>query len=198
MGFFTITTGNFTTTKENKRVTRGIYPISRKPIDCGRFLTYTGIGMASTSWVSLLSAMVFIVPMSILVVLDESTCPGKHGNAYPEYMNKAPRCLGIPTSRRNEYYVHSQTQETETMKTFSFRRRCSPRRPQGSRTPTWSSMRDWDTTPLSASGSMKISWLFLSRGLKRSARSCAARAGIQRALNSQEPACQGDEVHHRR
>lgn len=102
MGRFTITTVNFTTTKKNKPVTKGIYRISRMPMDRGPFLTYTGIGMASTSWVSLLSAMVFLVPMSILVVLDESTCPRKHRNAYPEYMNKAPRWLGMPRSRKNE------------------------------------------------------------------------------------------------
>ena len=86
----------------DKPITRGVYSISRNPMDFGNFLAIIGIGIACASWIFLLLAIVIITLMNMLVVNEERFCLKKYGNAYQEYMERTPRWIGIPRSRKSE------------------------------------------------------------------------------------------------
>ena len=91
---------NFATTPSDKPVTKGVYRISRHPMYFFGFLIYGGIGIASASWLYLLLAAAYIVLNNISVRVEERVCLKKYGDAYREYMNRTPRWIGIPRSRK--------------------------------------------------------------------------------------------------
>jgi len=99
MVFGVITAHNFATTPKEKPVTKGVYRISRHPMYFFGFLTYSGIGIASASWLYLLLAAAYIVLGNISVRVEERVCLKKYGDAYREYMDRTPRWIGIPKSR---------------------------------------------------------------------------------------------------
>jgi len=86
----------------DKPLTRGIYRISRHPMDFGNFLVMTGVGIACISWVFLLLGIVGITLMNMSAVNEENFCLKKFGNAYKEYMERTPRWIGIPKSEKKE------------------------------------------------------------------------------------------------
>jgi len=96
----TIAVLNFFTTPVDKPVTKGVYRFSRNPMYFGMFLIFGGTGIACVSWVFLLLTAVFIILFHIGVVSEERSCLQKYGNAYREYMNRTPRWIGIPKSRK--------------------------------------------------------------------------------------------------
>lgn len=100
MIFLTMATLNFATTPLDKPVTKGVYRISRHPMDFGGFLIYISTGIACTSWIFLLLAIVFIILMNTLVIPEERWCLEKYGNAYQEYMDRTPKWIGIPKSEK--------------------------------------------------------------------------------------------------
>jgi protein-S-isoprenylcysteine O-methyltransferase Ste14 len=86
----------------DKPITRGIYRISRHPMDFGNFVVIIGVGISCISWIVLLFGIVIITLMNMKVVSEEHFCLKKFGNAYREYMNRTPRWIGIPKSQKNE------------------------------------------------------------------------------------------------
>ena len=101
--FVTMAMLSFSTTPLDKPVTKGIYHISRHPMDFGFFLALIGMGIASASWVLLLCAIVFIILQGrILEKAEERMCLGKYGDTYREYMSRTPRWLGTPRTGGNE------------------------------------------------------------------------------------------------
>jgi len=94
--------GGWATNPLDKTITRGVYSISRNPMDFGNFLAIIGIGIACASWIFLLLAIVIITLMNMLVVNEERFCLEKFGNAYREYMNRTPRWIGIPKSKKGD------------------------------------------------------------------------------------------------
>ncbi len=84
----------------DKPITTGIYSISRHPMDFGNFVVILGTGIACTSWVFLLLALVIIILGNIVISTEERFCLEKFGDAYREYMNKTPRWIGIPKSKK--------------------------------------------------------------------------------------------------
>lgn len=99
MIFFTLATLIFTASPKGEVVTKGVYRISRNPMDFGWSLVFIGTGLACASWVFVLCAVVFMVIMQRLVVFEEAMCLGEFGRAYREYMDRTPRWIGIPKSR---------------------------------------------------------------------------------------------------
>jgi protein-S-isoprenylcysteine O-methyltransferase Ste14 len=91
---------NFATAPANTLLTEGVYSISRHPMYLGAFLTFIGVNMACTSWIFLLAPMIFITVGNVFVVSEERFCLKKYGDAYREYMNRTPRWIGIPKSRK--------------------------------------------------------------------------------------------------
>jgi protein-S-isoprenylcysteine O-methyltransferase Ste14 len=99
--FLVLAIRTFTATPVNKPNTTGIYRISRHPWYIGMFSIYFGTGIASASWVYLLLALIWLVPIRNLhMIVEENECYERFGNAYREYMNKTPRWIGIPKSNK--------------------------------------------------------------------------------------------------
>jgi len=87
-------------TPMDRPATEGIYRISRNPIYLGCFLIYVGIGVACASWLFLLLTAIWIVLYDILIAPEERWCLEKYGGAYKEYMNRTPRWIGTPKTRK--------------------------------------------------------------------------------------------------
>ena len=91
---------SFATTPMGKPVTKWVYHISRNPMDFGWIWTYVGIGIACSSWLYLLFAVMAITLMDFFFTnTEERFCLEKYGDAYQEYMDKTPKWIGIPKSR---------------------------------------------------------------------------------------------------
>ncbi|MFC1929218.1 methyltransferase family protein, partial [Chloroflexota bacterium] len=63
----------------------------------GFFLVLIGMGIASTSWIILLCAILFLILQGmILEKAEERMCLEKFGKAYLDYINRTPRWVGVP------------------------------------------------------------------------------------------------------
>ena len=94
---FTIVAGiSFVNAPLDRPATKGLYRISRNPIYLGTNLIFTGIGIASASWLILLMIAISIVLQDILIGAEERWCLEKYGDAYREYMKRTPKWIGIP------------------------------------------------------------------------------------------------------
>jgi len=89
-------------TPAGEPVTRGIYRYSRHPMYVMEVFLFMGVSIISASWVFLLLTIILVVgvtrPYSIKI--EEAQCIGHYGAAYLEYMNRTPRWLGIPKSKK--------------------------------------------------------------------------------------------------
>ena len=87
----------------DKPVTTGVYRITRNPEYFSVFLQYLGIGISCLSWVFILCAVVWIISFHIQAVQsEEHSLIERYGDAYKEYMNRTPRWIGIPKSKKND------------------------------------------------------------------------------------------------
>ena len=84
-----------------KPFTEGMYRYSRHPLSVSMFLVFLGIGVASASWLYLLSLAILMVVTHFMVAIEERSCLEKFGDTYREYMNRTPRWIGIPKSEKN-------------------------------------------------------------------------------------------------
>ena len=91
---------NIATTPIDELVTKGVYGISRNPIYFSTFLMYVGTGIASASWIFLLCGVAWITIWHIAVKAEERFLLEKYGNIYREYMDRTPRWIGIPKSKK--------------------------------------------------------------------------------------------------
>ena len=90
------TSVNFAATPIDEAITRGLYRYLRHPLYLAMLLVFTGIGIASVSWVLLLFVVIFFILINIEANSEERFCLEKYGDVYREYMNKTPRWIGIP------------------------------------------------------------------------------------------------------
>jgi protein-S-isoprenylcysteine O-methyltransferase Ste14 len=77
----------------------GMYRWSRHPGYLSICLTFTGVGIASASWVFLLLTAVLSLLLRSQAIMEERGCLAVYGNEYQEYMDRTPRWLGIPRAR---------------------------------------------------------------------------------------------------
>ncbi len=63
-------------------------------------LIFIGTGIASASWLFLLLSIILIITHFYNAIPEERECLEAYGNAYREYMNRTPRWVGIPKSRK--------------------------------------------------------------------------------------------------
>jgi protein-S-isoprenylcysteine O-methyltransferase Ste14 len=93
---------SFATAPLDKPITTGMYRITRNPEYFSVFLQYLGIGISGLSWVFILCAVAWIISFHIQVVQsEEPSLIKKYGDAYKEYMNRTPRWIGIPKSKKS-------------------------------------------------------------------------------------------------
>ena len=100
IGFFSVI--YFTSTPLDELVTTGTYKISRNPVCLAGFFLDLGIGLACSSWVFILYAIVDLVLMNTMLQAEERFLLKKYGEEYREYMNRTPKWVGIPKSRKND------------------------------------------------------------------------------------------------
>ena len=91
---------NLATASVDKPVTKGVYRISRNPMYIGDFLTFFSIAIVSLSWIFLLVVIISVINNYIAVISEERECLVKYGDEYREYMNRIPRWIGKPKSRK--------------------------------------------------------------------------------------------------
>jgi len=91
-------------TPAGEPVTRGIYRYSRHPMYVTGVLLFLGVSIMSASWVFLLLTIIFGVGVTrpYFVKVEEAQCLGHYGAVYREYMNRTPRWIGIPKSRKSD------------------------------------------------------------------------------------------------
>jgi protein-S-isoprenylcysteine O-methyltransferase Ste14 len=93
---FLVAIGNIATTPLGEPFVKGLYRYSRHPMVFFSFFTFIGVGIATASWLFLLLSTMVIILFAIYVIAEERGCCERYGDTYREYINRAPRWLGIP------------------------------------------------------------------------------------------------------
>ena len=89
---YTLALASFASTPLNEPVVKGLYRISRHPIYMtSSFLAWIGVGLATASWIIILTTTVGTLLMHNSVLAEERLCLAKYGEAYRKYMQKVPR-----------------------------------------------------------------------------------------------------------
>ena len=91
---------NFALVPLDKPATKGVYTISRNPMYFSMILIFIGISLACASWLFLLLTIIWLILADRGVVAEERLCLETYGDSYREYMNRTPRWIGIPTSKK--------------------------------------------------------------------------------------------------
>ena len=89
---------NFATTPHNQPVTKGMYRISRNPIQILAIIMLIGIGLATVSWIIMVASLLLAIISYPTFLVQEHSCLEMYGCAYVEYMNRTPRWIGVPKS----------------------------------------------------------------------------------------------------
>ena len=76
--------------------TKGAYGCSRYPFYLSHILALIGIGIATASWIILLTSIIFLILVNIIVNSEERYCKEKYGDIYKEYIKRTPGWIGIP------------------------------------------------------------------------------------------------------
>jgi len=92
---------NWSNTPPNEPIIEGFYRCSRHPMYVTYFLVLLGISIATASWLFVLFLILFTVGAVAFVDFEEQGCLEQYGDAYREYMNRTPRWIGIPKSKKN-------------------------------------------------------------------------------------------------
>ena len=87
---------NWATTPPDEPITKGAYRYSRHPMYLMPFLIFSGVGIATASWVMLLCSLAFILLPPYFVRHEESFLLEKYGDSYKAYLNRTPRWAGLP------------------------------------------------------------------------------------------------------
>jgi protein-S-isoprenylcysteine O-methyltransferase Ste14 len=82
--------------KPDKPFITGPYQFSRHPIYLGLFLMIISISIMSLSWLFLLIAITFAIPLLLTAPAEERYCLNTYGKEYQDYMKRTPRWIGIP------------------------------------------------------------------------------------------------------
>jgi len=86
----------------DKPFTNGPYKYSRHPIYFALFVIIISISMMSLSWVFLLIAIICGIHLYLVAPVEEKYCLKKYGKIYQEYIERTPRWIGLPKSRKEQ------------------------------------------------------------------------------------------------
>jgi protein-S-isoprenylcysteine O-methyltransferase Ste14 len=90
------------TTPADQPFTKGPYRYSRHPYYVAETLLSMSIAIASVSWVFLMLTVIMSIFHLIAAPAEEQYCLKRYGQDYQEYMNRTPRWIGIPKTRRRD------------------------------------------------------------------------------------------------
>jgi len=91
---------NFATSPKDKVITKGLYSFTRNPTYIGMLLLQIGLGIACSSWLYLLLAVVLMILLNANLSAEERYCLYRYGDDYRKYKNSTPRWIGIPKSSK--------------------------------------------------------------------------------------------------
>jgi protein-S-isoprenylcysteine O-methyltransferase Ste14 len=80
----------------DRPMTHGAYTISRHPMYVSMTVIYVGVGLAATSWVFLVCAVIEAMAWRAAVPEEERIMVDEYGVAYQAYMQRTPRWIGPP------------------------------------------------------------------------------------------------------
>jgi protein-S-isoprenylcysteine O-methyltransferase Ste14 len=100
IGIQIITWQHLATGSVERPVTKGIYRFSRNPMYIGDILIFTSLAIACLSWIFLIVVVVLIGANYLTVISEERECLAKYGEEYHEYMDRTPRWIGKPKSKK--------------------------------------------------------------------------------------------------
>ena len=84
---------NFATTPQDRPVTKGLYQISRNPIQVLAIIMWLGVGMATASWIVVVACVLLAIISYPSFLAQERSCLELYGDAYRDYMKSTPRYL---------------------------------------------------------------------------------------------------------
>jgi len=90
---YTLSMINFATTPPDQPVTKGVYRISRNPMQVTAILIWIGVGITTASWIILLLCVLQGIFSYPSMIAQERFCIDKYGEPYLQYMQKSPRYL---------------------------------------------------------------------------------------------------------
>ncbi len=96
LALFLSSTITVASTPPGQVFSRGMYRLSRHPGYLSLSLIFTGVGVASASWIFLLLTAVLVLLLRSQAINEERGCLALYGNEYQEYLDRTPRWLGIP------------------------------------------------------------------------------------------------------
>lgn len=85
---------------EGRLILRGPYRISRNPQYLGFMAALIGWSIVTSSWATILAALVWIVPLVLIPFAEEPWLLQRHGSEYEEYFLKVPRFVFL--KKRNK------------------------------------------------------------------------------------------------
>jgi protein-S-isoprenylcysteine O-methyltransferase Ste14 len=97
----TIAMINFATTPQDEPVTKGLYRISRNPVQVLAIIMWIGVGMATASWIIIAACLLLAVVSYPSFLAQERSCLEMYGDAYQEYMKSTPRILLLGSQQEN-------------------------------------------------------------------------------------------------
>jgi len=86
---------NFATTQNDRPVTKGMYRISRHPIQVLAIIMLIGIGLVTVSWIIIAASLLLVFISYPTFLMQERSCLEMYGRAYGEYMSRTPRWIGM-------------------------------------------------------------------------------------------------------
>ena len=97
---YTVAWVNVASSPVDEPTTKGLYRYSRHPMYFTLPLIFIGISIASASWLFLSLSIILTITHFYNAIPEERVCLEAYSNAYGEYMNRTPRWVGIPKSRK--------------------------------------------------------------------------------------------------
>jgi protein-S-isoprenylcysteine O-methyltransferase Ste14 len=91
---------NFATSPKDKVITKGLYSFTRNPTYIGIILIHVGLGIACSSWLYILLAVVLTILLNANLSAEERYCLYRYGDAYQKYLNNTPRWIGTPKLKK--------------------------------------------------------------------------------------------------
>ena len=89
---------NFARTPMDLPVTKGIYRISRHPVQVFAIIMLIGIGLVTVSWLIMVLSLLLAIISYPTFLIQERSCIETYDNSYRKYMDRTPMWIGIPKS----------------------------------------------------------------------------------------------------
>lgn len=86
--------------KPDQPFTTGPYRYSRHPAYFSFLLIYVSISLMSASWLFLIFTIIFAIMYRMFMPSEERYCLQTFGKEYQEYMERTPRWIGAPKSKK--------------------------------------------------------------------------------------------------